>query len=197
MKRSRRSRTQTFQPLMRAVMVIASVTVLATGVTFAALQSQQAILSGNSIQAATADLRISTDGTTFTNTRTGFAYSEVIPGAVPTALATSTFYLQNSGTPTLNLAVAVTSTPVNVDGVDLTKVYLLLTRDDTHATQKLSLAGLMAAQANGGLAVTDPLLAAHTAQYHLQVAMDTDAFNGQEADITGIDLVFRGAAATN
>lgn len=197
MKRIRRTRTATYQPLLRAIMVISSVVILATGVTFAALQSQQAVLAGNSIQTATADLKISTDGTTFTNSRTGFAYSQVIPGAAPTALATSTFYLRNSGTPTLNLAVAVSSTPLNTQNVDLSKVYLIVTREDTPATQKFALSGLIAAYATGGLAITDPLLGGRTAQYRMQVSMDTDAFSGQEADISGIDLVFKGTAAAN
>ncbi|MDB5181423.1 MAG: hypothetical protein JWP13_186 [Candidatus Saccharibacteria bacterium] len=197
MKRKARTGSRSLQPLFRAVMVISAVTILATGVTFAALQSQQAILAGNSIQTATADLKISTDGSAYSNSRTGFAYSEVIPGGAATALPSSTFYLKNSGTPTLELTVAVSTTPMNTDNVDLNKVYLLLTRDDKGVAQKLSLAALIAAKASGGLQVNDSLTGGHTASYHLQVAMDSDAFSGQEASIGGIDLVFSGTARTN
>lgn len=51
----------TFKPLARAVTVMAVVMILVSGVTFAALQSQQAVLTGYNCR-ATADLKISTDG---------------------------------------------------------------------------------------------------------------------------------------
>lgn len=199
MKRSGRNyirRSYNFQPLFRAVTVIASVAVLVTGVTYAALQSQQVALTGNSIQSATADLRISGTGATYSNTKTGFKFAEVVPGAGATGPADSTFYLKNYGTPALGLKVSISTTPVNPDNVDLDKTYLVLTRVDSSATQKLSVASLVAAHTSGGTALTDNLNGGQAAQYRAQVAMDADAFNGSKADITGIDIVFSGTAVT-
>ena len=190
------SQFRSLQPLFRAVAVISSIAVLATGVTYAALQSQQATLTGNSIQSATADLRISSTGATYYNTRTGFTFGEVVPGGGPSAPTANSFYLKNYGTPALALKVAVNSTPVNTANVDLTKVHVIFTRVDTNTTQKLTLAALVSANATGGLAMTDNLAGGAAAQFKAQVSMDADAFTGTSADITGIDLVFSGTAVT-
>lgn len=199
MKRFRRNHIrhfQNFQPLFRAVTVISAVAVLVTGVTYAALQSQQAALTGNTIQSATADLRISGTGATYAATKTGFKFGEVIPGAAATGPADSTFYLKNYGTPALGLKVAISTVPVNPDNVNLDKTYLVLTRLDTNSVQKLSVASLVAAHGTGGTPLTDNLAGGLAAQYRAQVAMDADAFSGQSANITGIDIVFNGTAVT-
>lgn len=189
----RYSRHSGMQPLLRAITVLSTVTILATGATFAALESRQAGLSGSSIQTATADLKISSTTAHFTNTLTGFTFEEVVPGtaAVP---AGDVFYLKNYGSPALKLSVAVNSTPVNEAGVDLRKVYFVLTRTDTKASQKLSLHDLMASNQSGGSALTDNLAGGMHAQYRLYVTMDADSFSGPSADITGIDFVFNGTA---
>jgi hypothetical protein len=184
-----------FQPLFRAVTVIASVSILATGVTFAALQSQQAVLTGNSIKTATADLKIGTSATSFAASRTGFTFGDVVPGAVASPADGNSFYLKNYGTPSLALKVGISSTPVNTNNVDLAKTYLVISRVDTNASQKLSLASLVAGGTSAPVALTDNLAGGAVAQYKAQIAMDLDAFTGQTADITGIDLVFTGTAA--
>jgi hypothetical protein len=190
------SHFSSFQPLFRAITVIASVAVLATGVTFAALQSQQAVLTGNTIQTATADLKIGTSATSFASSRTGFTFSEVVPGAAPTGPLSNSFYLKNYGTPALALKIAVSSTPTNTSNVDLSKVYLVLTRIDTNSVQKLSVASLVAGYGSGAVAMTDNLAGGSVAQYKAQISMDADAFTGTSADITGIDLVFTGSVVT-
>jgi hypothetical protein len=193
---SSRNRIRSFQPLFRAISVIASVAILATGVTFAALQSQQAVLTGNSIKSATADLQIGTSSTSFAATRTGFSFGNVVPGSAATPADGNSFYLKNGGTPALALKAAVSSTPVNTANVNLAKVYIVFTRVDTNTTQKLSLASLISGYTSGGVAMTDNLAGGAVAQYKTQVSMDADAFTGQSADITGIDLVFSGTAVT-
>jgi hypothetical protein len=187
---------RSFQPLFRAVTVISSVAILATGVTYAALQSQQAVLSGNSIKTATADLKIGTSDTSFAASRAGFSFGSVVPGASAVPAEGNSFYLKNSGVPALALKVGISSIPVNTNNVDLSKTYLVFTRVDTNATQKISLAALMAAGTANPVAITDYLAGGATAQYKAQVAMDTDAFTGQNADVTGIDIVFTGTAVT-
>lgn len=185
-----------FQPLFRAITVIASVAVLVTGVTFAALQSQQAVLTGNSIESATADLRVSGTGSSYSSTKAGFAFGDVIPGGPATGPAANSFYLKNYGTPTMVLKAAISTVPVNPDSVNLEKVYVVLSRVDTNATQKLSIAALVGGYATGGVSLTDNLAGGQAAQYKAQVAMDADAFTGQKAEISGIDIVFRGTAVT-
>lgn len=183
-----------FQPLARAALVISAVAVLATGVTFAALQSQTATLSGNSIKTASADLRIGTSASTFAASRTGFTFDGIIPGGSAVPADGNNFYLKNYGNATLALKVSVGTVPTNVAAVDLDKVFVTITRVDTSAVQKLSLASLVAAHTTGGTAVADTLAGATVAQYKVQASMSEDAFSGTSAEIGGIDLVFTGSA---
>lgn len=188
-------RRRSLQPLLRAITVIASLTILVTGVTFAALQSGQAKLTGNTIKTATAGLKISLNGTDYGDTQQGFAFSDVVPGAGATPDDGNTFYLKNTGSVALALKVAVSSTPTNPAAVDLSKVYLVLTQTSSHASQKLDLASLVSGNATGGTALTDQLAGGTAAAYRAQVQMDSDAFTGSSADIGGIDFVFSGTAA--
>lgn len=183
------------QPLARAMVVISAVAILATGVTYAALQSQAATLSGNTIETATADLRIGTSATSYAASRTGFSFTNVVPGGNAAPADGNVFYLKNYGTAPLALKVSVGTTPTNTNGVDLTKVYVVLTRIDTSTTQKFSLASLVTANTTGGVAMTDNLAGQAFAQYKFQVSMDADAYSGTSASVGGIDLVFNGTVA--
>ncbi|HSH55596.1 MAG TPA: hypothetical protein VK983_02100 [Candidatus Limnocylindrales bacterium] len=197
MKRSKRSAP--YQPLARAMMVISAVAVLATGVTFAALQSQAASLTGNSIQTASADLKIGTTATSFGSTRTGFSFNGLVPGGAAVPADGNTFYLKNGGSATLALKVTVPAAPTNLTAVDLEKVYITVTRVDlpvASAPQKVSIAALVASQAMGGVALTDVLAGTTVGQYKVQASMDAEAFSGQSAEIGGIDLVFSGSSVT-
>jgi len=188
----RRGTLATFQPIARAMMVVSAVAVLATGVTYAALQSKQASLTGNTISTATADLRIGTTESTFSNTRSGFDFTNIIPGTTPAPTEGYSFYLKNYGKAPMALKFAISTVPTNLSTVDLSKVYLSVTRVDTSATQKVSIASLVAADSTGGIALTDSLVGLAVAQYKTQVSMDDDAFSGTSATIGGMDLVFNG-----
>lgn len=187
---------RSFQPLLRAITIISSVAVLATGVTFAALQSQQAVLAGNSISTGTADLRIGTTPGSFGTSRSGFIFGDVVPGSAAVPATGNSFYLKNYGSTVLAIKLGISSTPVNNDNVDLGKTYLTVTRVDTNASQKFPLAALIAGGTTAPLALADNLSAGTVAEYRTRVSMDTDAFTGQSADIGGIDLVLTGTAAT-
>lgn len=180
-----------YGPLLRAAFVVSLVGVLVTGVTFAALQSQQATLTGNSIQSATADLRIGTSATSFDASRGGFTFKDVIPGGPAMPTDGNVFYLKNYGTAPLALKVVLGSTPTNTSSVDLAKVKLILTRVDNSNAQTVSLQTLTTT----GLALTDPIAASSVVQYKLQAQMDEDAFTGTGAALSGIDLVFSGVVA--
>lgn len=187
-------RQSAYNPLLRAVLVMGLTMMLVSGVTFAALQSQQAVLSGNTITSATADLKISTDGTTYTNSRTGFDFSGVVPGG-PAAPATGySIYLKNSGSTSSQLKMAVSTTPTNLSGVDLNKVSVIITRVPGGVSQTLTLASLVAGHTDGGVPLTDILPAGSFYQYKLQVMMAADAFSGTGASLSNIDFVFIGTS---
>jgi len=175
--------------------IVSAVGILVTGVTFASLQSQQAILAGNSIQSATADLRIGTSSSTFSNSQTGFTFTNVIPGGPAVPTEGNTFYLKNYGTANLALKLTVGSTPTNTSSIDLSKVTVQLTRTDiaNGPPQTVTLQSLV--DPSGGLTLSDSLTAGASAQYALRISMAADAFSGSSASIGAIDFVFSGTAA--
>lgn len=186
-------------PLLRAIGVLSAIGIVVTGVTFAALQSQQATLTGNTISSASADLRIGTSATTFSTTPThsGFSFQSVIPGAPAVPVDGNIFYLKDAGTAPLALKVAVGTAPTNTSDVDLSKVFIELTRVDTGAVQTLSLKSLIDGYAANGLPLTDPIAPNAVIQYKLRASMAADAFSGPGATIGGIDLVFYGTAVAS
>lgn len=199
MKRSTNHRTtgqflnlHGIQPIARAIMVVSAIAVLATGVTYAALQSPQVALTGNTISTATVGLQIGTSDSSFASSRVGFKFANVIPGAAATPADGNAFYLKNTGSVAMTLKAAINSVPTNISSVDLSKVFLIFSRVDTNATQSISVASLVDANATGGVALTDNLDASSVAQYKVQVTMDDDAFTGTSATVGNIDLVFTG-----
>ncbi len=190
-------RYQNAKPLMRAVAVMAVVGVIVTGVTFAALQSQQAVLTGNTIETATADLRVSADGTTYTNTLAGFDFANIVPGGAAVPTAGYNFYLKNFGGTPLLLKLGVSSTVANASNVDLSKVSVILTAVGSGAQpQTFTLAALIAANTTGGVSLTtpNPLMQGTQQKFAIQVSMASDAFSGSSASLGNIDFAFSGAA---
>lgn len=176
----------------RAVGVISAVVVLMTGVTYAALQSPQATLTNSTISSATADLRIGTSATSFSSTRVGFNFVDLIPGGIAAPVDGNIFYLKNYGNANLGLYISIVSIPVNLSNVDLTKVSFVMTRLDTNTVQTFTVKALVDSYINGGLSLTDSLSGSVVAEYKLQAIMSADAFTGQTAQISDLDLVFTG-----
>lgn len=185
------------KPLLRAIGVIAVVIMLVSGVTYAALQSQQAALTGNTIESATADLKISIDGTTYGSTHSGFDFSSVIPGGTPVPVAGYSFYLKNGGSTNIQVKVGVSTTPTNLSSIDLTKVSVIITRVPGGTSQTMTLASLISSYADGGTALTDILSAGIANQYKIQVSMAADAFTGNGAALGNIDFVFSGTSVAS
>ena len=182
-------------PLIRAVGVLGAVGVITTSATFAALQSQSATLTGNTIESATADLRIGTSTASFAASRTGFDFNGVIPGGAAMPASGNSFYLKNYGSANLAIKAAVTTAPSNLNNANLSKVYFDFTRVDTGATINLSLKSLVDGYATGGVRLNDTISGGAIAQYSVKVSMDADAFSGASAAISGIDLSFSGTGA--
>jgi len=176
----------------RAAGVISAVVVLMTGVTYAALQSPQATLTNSTISSATADLRIGTSATSFSSTRVGFNFVDLIPGGIAAPVDGNVFYLKNYGNANLGLHISIGSIPVNLSNVDLTKVSFVMTRLDTSTVQVFTVKTLVDSYINGGLSLTDSLSGSTVAEYKLQAIMSADAFTGQTAQISDLDLVFTG-----
>lgn len=190
-------RAHSIKPLARAIAVMATVAVIVSGVTFAALQSQQAVLAGNTIETASADLRVSNDGNTYSNSLSGFDFANLVPGGAAVPTAGYNFYLKNFGGTPLLLKLSVASTIANPDDVDLSKVNVILTSIGSGAQpQSFSLADLVAASSTGGVSLNSPspLMAGTQQKFAVQVSMAADAFSGSSASLGNIDLTFNGLA---
>ncbi len=187
---------KSLKQLLRASLVIGCVGLIVSAATFAVLQSQQAVLAGNTINSATAFLSVSTDNLAFNNSKPGFTFSGVVPGGAATPAAGNPVYLKNNGSSNLSLKIAISSTPTNLNGVDLNKVFLEISRSDTGFSQSYSLKSLIDSYASGGTAMNDVVTVGATGQYLLRVSMSADAFNGSSGvTISGIDIVFTGVAS--
>jgi hypothetical protein len=188
-------RSKNFKALARALGVVSAVVVVVSGVTFAALQSQQNVLAGNTIETATANLQISTDGTNFSNSHTGFDFNGLVPGGSAVPEAGYPFYLKNAGQTGLALKMAVTSVPSNPDNVDLSKVNVILTTVGNGAgPQTFTLQSLLGGSAPLAIGNLDR---SNSVGYKLQVSMAGDAVNGNSASLGNIDFTFSGTATTN
>jgi len=182
--------------LLRAVGVVSAMAILVTGVTFAALQSQQAVLTGNTIQSATADLRIGTTASNFGTSQPGFTFTGVVPGGPAAPVSGNTVYVKNFGGVDLSLKLSISSVPTNTNNVDLSKVNVQLTRTDVanSAPQTASLQSLMSP--DGGLALKDSVAVGAIAQYAFRISMASDAFSGSSASIGAVDFVLSGTAVS-
>jgi hypothetical protein len=188
-----------FKALSRAVGVMAAVVIVVSGVTFAVLQSQQVKLTGNIIQTATANLLVSSDNSHYAATQQGYIFSNLVPGGPAMPISGYPFFLKNSGGTALLLKLAVTGIPSNPDGVDLSKVNILITSADNGSTQSFPLATLIAASATGGASILTPsqLTPGSSAQYTIQVSMTADAMTSSSASLGNIDFAFSGLAPIN
>lgn len=179
-------------PIARAVGVVGAVAIIISGVTFATLQSQQAVLTGNTIQSATADLKIGISTSSFSASRAGFTFPEVIPGVAPAANSGSFVYLKNSGSAAMTVKMTIGSTPTNTSNIDLSKVSFLVTRVDTNKVTTASLKELIDGYPSNGVALQDKIDSNNAPQYKIQAIMAADAFSGTSATLGNIDLVFTG-----
>jgi hypothetical protein len=183
--------------LLRAVMVVGAVTAAVTGVTFAALQSQQATLKGNTIQTATANLLLSSDGTNFTSTLSGYAFNNIIPGGAASPTVGYPISLKNAGTTALSLKLSIAKPITNPDNVDLTKVHIILSPFSGGVPQNITLQDLVNSTTGGvALSAASRITPSQTTGYSMQVMMESDAFSGSSTTLSDIEFSF-GATAVN
>jgi hypothetical protein len=180
-------------PVLRSVIILGGVGAITTAATFAALQSQNAVLSSNTISTSTAFLLVSNDGLAFNNTKTGFTFSNVTPGGPAVPASGYNFYLKNTGSANLSIKATITTAPTNLNGADLSKVYLQFTRAETNLSASIPIKSLIDGNTAGGTALNDIVAAGTTGIYNLKVYMSADAYNGSNgATISGVDLTFSG-----
>lgn len=175
-------------PIVRAIAVLSAVGVITTAVTFAALQSSGNALTGNTISTATAALKISKDGSAYSDSVPGYNFTGLVPGGAAQPTNGYAAWLQNVGTATLSLSLSVPTAPTVSGTVDLQKVSVIII-PNTGVTQTIPLSDLIAgkvALANSNLAINATTL------YHVQVSMAADAVSGSSASITNLDLSFSG-----
>lgn len=182
-------------PVLKAIGVTTLMAVMVSGVTYAALQSQQIKLLGNTIQTASANLQLSQDNLSYSNNLSGYVFNNLVPGGSAVPTNGNNFYLKNSGGTPLAIKFAVSSVPTNPDNVDLSKVSVVLTYNNG-PQQTFDLQSLIAANATGGLAINAPsaINPGSTAPYSIKVSMATDAISGSSASIGNIDFAFTGIA---
>lgn len=187
------TKSRRFKNIRRSILIATLLTGMTGGAAYAVLQSQNS-LTGNTISTATASLQLSTDNTSFSTSKVGFDFNNIVPGGSAVPTTGYPFYLKNAGGTPLAIKFSVAGVPSNPGGVDLGKVNVILTivGSGTNA-QSYSLQSLIDSNAAGGtLTSAVPLAAGTTQQYKLQVSMAADAFSGASASLGNIDFVFNG-----
>lgn len=185
--------------LARSVLTIAAVGMVTTGVTFAALQSQNAVLAGSSISSASASLQIGATPTSLAASMPGFSFSNVEPGGAAMPANGNSFYLKNDGTTALELKLT-TNAFTFPSGVDISKVWLVLTAPDT-TTQRLALSTLYDSNTSSGSGTPVDLHwslpPGTTTLYKAQISMDATAITSSTVNsiaLNNIDFIFSGSS---
>lgn len=182
-------------PIVRATVVIGLTFAMLSGVTYAALQSHSKF-SGSSIMTAVANLQVSRDNVTFSNSQTDLNFNNLIPGGSLTPSAGYPLYLKDVGATPLAVKLSISGTPTNPDGVDLSKVNVVLTSTSSGQAQTFTLQSLIDSYATGGVALTSApvIFPDQVLPYTVQVSMAIDAFSGTSASIGSINYIFTGTA---
>ncbi|HVX57980.1 MAG TPA: hypothetical protein VHA37_09750 [Candidatus Saccharimonadales bacterium] len=177
-----------------SISLIIAVLIIAGAVAFAVWQSDRNTVTGNTVETRTANMQVSRDGVTFSNSVAGHDYSGVVPGSGSGSPSGGyPVYIKNTGDLPLSLKWSVSSVPTSTGGVNLNKVHVLITPVGG-STQSYTMQGLIDAASTGGLAITgNPIGSGAMEEYNIQIAMDADAFNGANASIGNLDFAFIGA----
>lgn len=182
--------------MARAILVIGSLIILSGGVTFAALQSQAAVVKGNSIQTALASMQVSSDGINYTNSMNGYTFEGLIPGGSYVPANGYPIYLKNVGTTPLSLRISVAPNLSNNNLVDLSKVRVSLSPMAGGAGQNVSLQDLINSNSTGGAVLNQGtrVTSGQTSGLFIKIMMEADAITGPSANISNLDFNFDAVA---
>ncbi len=188
--------TSNMAVLARATLVIGSLMAIVGGVTFAALQSQAAVVKGNSIQTAVASLQVSSDGSNYTNSLNGYAFEGLIPGGAYIPTNGYPVYLKNVGSTPLSIKISVLPGLTNPNQVDLSKVRVSILPLGGGAGQNFGLQELVNANSTGGIALTQGarITSGQSTAVSIKVSMEADAIIGPSANISNLDINFDAVA---
>lgn len=197
-------RFRSTRPLLRTIGTVSAVLALCGGVTYAALQSQQATLTNNTIQSATANLQLSKDGADYQDTLDGFTFANVEPGGPAMPVDGNMVWLHNKGSIPLDLHMAIDSTGlINTGQLDLSQVMVAVTPVNSNGTlgapQSIPVADLTAAAITGGSDLNLALPIGTATQYKLQVSMAEGAYTGVpggSSTLSGVTFVFTGVSTS-
>ncbi len=179
-------------PMTRAVMVIASVAALVTGVTFAALQSQ-ATLTDSTVNTATAGLTL-WDGDSFESTAPGFTVTGLVPGVGTAPLP---FYFKNSGV-ALNLTAHVPATPTSSGFTGWENLKVTIKDDNDNAVTNTTMQALLAGEVpiNGGPlssgAQGDSNTPSTEGNFTAKFDIEPTSITGSSASVGAFNIIFTG-----
>lgn len=192
-------KTQSINPVARAVLVVGAVTALATGVTFAALQSE-ATLSQNTISASGAlQINNNPEDETFSQSEAGFAFVGIVPGV--TSSESHEFELRNVSNAAVDVNVHIPTAVALPEGVTAEQIKLTFTpvQDGTapmttpedpsepeEPAQAITATWAELAAADGKLLAT-AMAANTTAKWSVKVDITGDV---PSVTIPGFDLLF-------
>lgn len=182
--------------LARALLALVVVGVIVGGVTFAVLQSQAAVLRGNSIMTATVGMQVSRDDATYADTVDGYAFGALIPGSQATPTNGYPVHLKNTSSTKLEPRLSVPGPLTNPGGIDMSKVRVIITPNGGGAEQSITLAELVASNATGGTPLTGfgKIFGNSRISFTIKVALDAGAYNGSGAMIDNFNFNFSGVA---
>ncbi len=191
-------KTQKLPTTIKAALIVLSIVAVSGSVSYAALLSQQAKLTGNTVQTATANLQVSNDGVNYSDSLAGYSFVGLIPGGQALPVDGNVVCIKNTGDSALALKLAISSTPLNPDNVDLTKVHVIVTPTSGGSPQNFTMQSLITPDPSGGMALLTPisLLPGESTTYRIQVSMDIDALSGASASISNLDFSFSGTAVS-
>jgi hypothetical protein len=126
--------------IARAAAVIGGMGALIIGATFAATDVGTVALTANSFATTSTGLQISNDGTTFSDSATGFAFGSLAIGGTSTK---ENFWLEDTSGGTSQLAVTVAAANVGtLTGLDPTKVMVNIEMNGGSTVDSASLSDL-------------------------------------------------------
>lgn len=187
-------------PLARAGSILSLMVALVCGITFAALQSQNATVTGNTITSATANLQVGAGRAgSFGSSTPGFNFTNVVPGGGAAPAGGYDVYFKNAGSTMLDVRLALNKTTIlNPGNIDLAKVHLVLTPLDRGTPLNLTLASLYDAYDSGGTSLDLTMPVGETDGYELQVALDSNVSPAAASiSLTNIDLIFSASSITS
>lgn len=186
--------------LARAGSALAIIMTLVSGVTFAALRSQNNVLSGSRLTSASADLTMARmNNDQWYTSLTAFDFPEVVPGGEPGPATGNDLFFRNGGSTNLDLKYGINiSKVVNPNGLDLSKVRVVVVDANggtVFASHSLTQLG---AALGAGTPLPVNIVLGKNSITHLRVLMQLEegasSNNTSQVELTNLDIVFSGTA---